>query len=91
MHQRTVHRFAAALALSAILALAGARPASAENFGIFERGVRWLSALLDMPLVRQAPESQALPSSLSKSGAPAPGETVVPDGKGLGVDPNGAP
>lgn len=91
MHQRTVPRFVAMLALSATLALAGARPAAAQGFGAFERGMRWLAALLDMPLARQAPESQAVPSSPSKSGTPDPGQTVVPGDKGLGVDPNGAP
>jgi hypothetical protein len=91
MHQRTVHRCAAVLALSAALALAGARPAAAQDFGVFERGMRWLAALLDRPLAGQAPENQATASSLNKSGAPGPGTTVVPGDKGLGVDPNGNP
>jgi hypothetical protein len=93
MHQRTVHRCAAVLALSAALALAGARPAAAQDFDVFERGMRWLAALLDMDtsLARQAPESQTMTSSLNKSGTPGPGTTVVPGDKGLGVDPNGNP
>jgi hypothetical protein len=91
MHQRTVHRFAAVLALSAALALAGARPAAAQGFEVFERGMRWLAALLDMPPARQAPESRAMPSSANKSEPLDPGQKVIPDGKGLGVDPNGNP
>jgi hypothetical protein len=91
MHQRTVHRFAAVLALSAALALAGARPAAAQGFEVFERGMRWLAALLDMPPARQAPESRAMPSSANKSEPLDAGQKVIPDGKGLGVDPNGNP
>ena len=89
MHQRTVHRCAAALALSAALLIAGARPAAARDFDVFERGMRWLAALLDLPAARQ--EGPSMPASQNKSGSLDPGQKVLPDGKGLGVDPNGAP
>jgi hypothetical protein len=89
MHQRTVRRCAAALAISAALLLSGARPAAARDFDVFERGMRWLAALLDLPAARQAPQGQSTPQN--KSGALDPDQKVLPDGKGLGVDPNGAP
>jgi len=91
MHQRTVRRCAAALALSAALLLAAARPAAARDFDVFETGMRWLAVLFDLSPARQAPQGQALSAPENKSGAQDPSQTVVPDGKGLGVDPNGAP
>jgi len=91
MRKRIVHRGITVLALTATLALAGAHAAGAQELGIFERGLRWLSDLWSLPTAQhQGTGNSAQPQTQSTSGtAPAPGQTIVPGDKGLGVDPNG--
>lgn len=69
----------AVLTLTAVLALAGAQPAAAQDLGLFTRGAQWLAALWNSPAgtltllagaIRQEPENVTID-------------------KGLGVDPNG--
>jgi hypothetical protein len=81
MHTKRMDRGIAVLALTAALALAGARPAAAQpqEAGFFERGLRWIATILEMPAERRAPEPTRRTSALDK---------VLSD-KGLGVDPNG--
>lgn len=69
----------AVLTLTAVLALAGARPAAAQDLGLFTRGVQWLAALWG---------SAARTLTLETGALTAGTETVTTD-KGLGVDPNG--
>lgn len=92
MRKRIVHRGLTVLALTATLALAGARAAGAQDLGMFERGLRWLSNLWSLPVAQhQGSGNSAQPQTQqSTSGtSPAPGQTIVPGDKGLGVDPNG--
>jgi hypothetical protein len=70
----------AALTLTAVLALAGARPAAAQDLGLFTRGMQWLAALWSSPARTSAPETGAMASQT---------ENATTD-KGLGVDPNGS-
>jgi len=69
----------AVLTLTAVLALAGARPAAAQELGIFTRGMQWLAALWG---------SAARTLTLETGTLTAETENVTTD-KGLGVDPNG--
>lgn len=79
MNRRTVRRGVAALAFAALLGLAGAHPAAAEEIELFERSLRWLSGLWGA----QGAAEQASPweGLLSIWGE----ETD----KGPGMDPNG--
>jgi hypothetical protein len=81
MQSTKIDRGIAVLALTAALALAGARPAAAQpqEAGFFERGLRWIASILEMPMERRAPEPARMTSAVDK---------VLSD-KGLGVDPNG--
>ncbi len=82
MELRTVRRGFAALAIAAILGLAGAHPAAAEEPGLFERSLRWLSGLWAAgSAAPNGPEDRGLMSIWVT-------ETVE---KGMGVDPNGNP
>jgi hypothetical protein len=78
MHRRIIRRGLSVLALAAVLAFAGVRPAAAQETGIFERGLRWLASLWGAPT-----EVRSEDSSLSSFWS-----TEQVD-KGLGVDPNG--
>jgi hypothetical protein len=78
MHRRIIHRGLSVLALAAVLAFAGVRPAAAQETGIFERGLRWLASLWGAPTEVRS-EDVSLSSLWS---------TEQMD-KGLGVDPNG--
>jgi hypothetical protein len=78
MHRRIIHRGLSVLALTAALAFAGARPAAAQETGIFERGLRWLASLWGAPAEVRA-EERSLSSLWGMEGMD----------KGLGVDPNG--
>ena len=92
MRKRIVHRGITVMALTATLALAGAYPAAAQDLGIFERGLRWLSSLWEMPVAQQPAagnSAQTRAAAHTGSGTADPSGTVVPDDKGLGVDPNG--
>ena len=80
MSCRTVRRGFAALAFAALLGLAGAYPAAAEESGFFERGLRWLSGLWGAQDI--ADEARPGDEVFSIWGA-----DVVE--KGMGVDPNG--
>jgi hypothetical protein len=76
MHRGIVHRGLSVLALTAILAFAGVRPAAAaQEDGIFARTLHWLAMMWDAPAAER---------SLSATWSAA--EQVD---KGLGVDPNG--
>jgi hypothetical protein len=56
MHRRSVRRGLSVLALAAVLAFAGVRPAAAQEAGIFEHGLRWLASLWGTPTeVRKTP------------------------------------
>ena len=77
MHRRIVQRGLSVLALAAVLAFAGARPAAAQETDVFERGLRWLASLWGAP-TEVRPEGSV--SSIWTT------ETMD---KGLGVDPNG--
>ncbi|HEX3529759.1 MAG TPA: hypothetical protein VH988_22090 [Thermoanaerobaculia bacterium] len=92
MRKRIVHRGITVLALTATLALAGAHAAGAQDLGLLERGLRWLSDFWSLPMAPHqgtTAQPQAQQQSTSGSTAPAPGQTIVPGDKGLGVDPNG--
>lgn len=98
MSKRIVHRGITVLALTTALALAGAHPAAAQDLGLFERGLRWLSSLWDMPVAQQpavehGAQMRTAAAGHSTSSTTDPnqggGQTVVPGDKGLGVDPNG--
>jgi hypothetical protein len=92
MRKRIVHRGITVLALTATLALAGAHAAGAQDLGLFERGLRWLSDLWSLPVAQHqeaGSTAQAQQQSTSASPAPGPSQTIVPGDKGLGVDPNG--
>lgn len=79
MELRTVRRGVAVLAIAAVLGLAGAYPAAAEELGWLERGLHWLAGLWS----GESPAAQDRgPFSSFAS------ESVE---KGLGVDPNGNP
>jgi hypothetical protein len=69
----------AVLTLTAVLALAGARPAAAEDLGLLTRGMQWLTALWGSTVKTLTLETGALASQP---------ENATID-KGLGVDPNG--
>jgi hypothetical protein len=80
MDRRLVHRGLATLALTAALAIAGARPAAAQDLGLFARGMRWLAAFWSAPAPAAREENHGGPQSVW-------GASEVD--KGLGVDPNG--
>jgi len=69
----------AVLTLTAVLGLAGARPAAALDLGLFTRGVQWLASLWNAPAQSYRLETGAMASQP---------ENATID-KGLGVDPNG--
>jgi hypothetical protein len=69
----------AVLTLTAVLALAGARPAAAQDPGLFTRGVEWLAALWGATVQVDRPEARSMAMRT---------ENATMD-KGLGVDPNG--
>jgi hypothetical protein len=79
MRHKIVNRVLAASALTAVLALAGARPVAAQELGILERGLRWLTSLWSRPTEFVAIQAQ--------SRTPVPDNATID--KGLGVDPNG--
>jgi hypothetical protein len=79
MRHKTVNRVLAAAALTAVLALAGARPAAAQELGIVERGLQWLARLWSLPTEIVAMQAH--------SRTPVPDNATID--KGLGVDPNG--
>jgi hypothetical protein len=92
MSKQIVRRGITVLALTAALALAGAHPAAAQDLGLFERGMRWLTSFLAMPAAQQertgnSAQTQTVPQK--SSGTTDPTGKVVPGDKGLGVDPNG--
>lgn len=92
MRKRIVHRGITVLALTATLALAGAHAAGAQDLGLFQKGLQWLSDFFRLPAAQAAGhngQSQPAMQSTSSGTAPAPGQTIVPGDKGLGVDPNG--
>lgn len=80
MNRRTVRRGVAALAFAALLGLAGAYPAAAEEIGFFERGLLWLSGLWGA-------------QDAADAGRPAAGLFSIwgedATEKGMGLDPNG--
>jgi hypothetical protein len=80
MDRRLVHRGLAILALTAALAVAGARPAAAQDLGLFARGMRWLAAFWSAPAPAQ--EDRGGPQSVWSASSSEMD-------KGLGVDPNG--
>jgi hypothetical protein len=69
----------AVLTLTTVLALAGARPAAAQDLGLFTRGMQWLASLWSAP-------AQAHPAQARTMASQTENATVD---KGLGVDPNG--
>ena len=69
----------AVLTLTAALALAGARPAAAQDLGLFARGMQWLVSLWSAP-------AQVHPMPIRTMALQTENATVD---KGLGVDPNG--
>lgn len=77
MELRTVRRGLAALAAAALLGLAGANPAAAQELGWIERGLLWMSGLW----------------ASEDAGATAPTEGPraiwMMIEKGAGLDPNG--
>ena len=79
MDRRTVRRGTAALAFAAILGLAGAYPAAAEEIGFFEQSLRWLSGLWG------AQETGGEGGLFSIWAA----DQQKDSDKGMGVDPNG--
>ena len=80
MDRRTVRRGFAVLAFAAILGVAGAYPAAAEEAGFFERSLRWWSGLWGAQ--DTGAESRPEDGLFSIWGA----DEVE---KGMGVDPNG--
>jgi hypothetical protein len=70
----------AVLSLTAVLALTGARPAAAQDLGLFARGAQWLAALWSSP-------AEALTLAVAAARAPQTENATID--KGLGVDPNG--
>ncbi|HYU35833.1 MAG TPA: hypothetical protein VEW48_27060 [Thermoanaerobaculia bacterium] len=81
MELPNVRRALAAPAIAALLGLAGAYPAAADDSGLIERSLRWLSGLwaVDDPAALAGPES----------GGPAPVWMMETIDKGAGYDPNG--
>lgn len=79
MDRRTVRRSFAVLAFAAILGVAGAYPAAAEEAGFFERSLRWLSGLWAQDIGAESRSGDGLFSIWAAS------ETE----KGMGLDPNG--
>ncbi|HKH49037.1 MAG TPA: hypothetical protein VKM72_30600 [Thermoanaerobaculia bacterium] len=82
MGLRTVRRGCAALAFAAVLGLAGANPAAAEELGWLERGLLWFSGLW-------AAEDAGAKVQAGRE----PGAIWAMDSmdKGAGLDPNGVP
>jgi hypothetical protein len=80
MDRRTVRRGFAVLAFAAILGVAGAYPAAAEEAGFFARSLRWLSGLWEaQDNGAEASSGNGLFSIWAESDSD----------KGMGVDPNG--
>jgi hypothetical protein len=77
MELRTVRRGVAALATAAILGIAGASPAAAQDFGWLEKGLSWVAGLWAGDGAAAAPEA---------AHTVAYGVMVE---KGAGLDPNG--
>jgi hypothetical protein len=80
MNRKSLSPGLAVLTLTAVLALAGVRPAAAQDLGLFTRGVQWLAALWSSPAQSCTLETGAMASR--------PDDNATID-KGLGVDPNG--
>ena len=94
MSKRIVRRGITVLALTSALALAGAHPAAAQDLGLVERGLRWLSSLWDLPVAQQPAPGHGAQMRTATTGASTgsttdPNQKTVPGDKGLGVDPNG--
>ena len=91
MRKQIVRRGMTVLALTATLALAGAHPAAAQDLGLFERGMRWLTSLWDLPVTQQQRAGDSPRAAVQKTSNPTDPVTGkgVPGDKGLGVDPNG--
>lgn len=79
MDRRTVRRGFAVLAFAVILGVAGAYPAAAEEAGLFERSLRWLSGLWGQDTGAESRSEDGLFSMWAASESE----------KGMGVDPNG--
>ena len=77
MELRTVRRGLAALTTAALLGLAGASPAAAEEHGWLDQGMRWFSALWSA--AEAQPGGGALVSIWTQDSVE----------KGYGMDPNG--
>jgi|GEM_PF-4191678 len=90
MSKRIVRRGITVLALTATLAVAGAHPAAAQDLGLFERGMRWLTSLWEMPVAQQQKPGNSAQAQTAPNGSTDPTGKVVPGDKGLGVDPNGS-
>ena len=92
MYRRTVHRWAAALALVAILGGMGARPAAAadlSDLGIADRLASLWSAASAGPAALWETLSGWL-GATEKSDSPAPAPTPEPTSEqSYGLDPNG--
>lgn len=78
MDRRTVRRGFAVLAFAAILGVAGAYPAAAEEAGLFERSLRWLSGLWAQGTGAESASGDGLFSMWASD-----------SDKGAGMDPNG--
>jgi len=92
MRKRIVHRGITVLALTATLALAGAHAAGAQDLGLFQRGLNWLSNFWSLPMAQHQGTGSSAQSQAQQSTSgtgQSPGQTIVPGDKGLGVDPNG--
>jgi len=83
MELRNVRRVLAPPAIAALLGLAGAYPAAAQDLGLIERSLRWLSGLWagDDPAALAGPEDGGLASTPMTQSVD----------KGAGYDPNGVP
>jgi hypothetical protein len=79
MELRTVRRGLAALAIAAVLGIAGAYPAGAAELGWLERGLSWLSGLW----IAEGAAAEPRPGNLLSIWA------VEDVEKGYGADPNG--
>lgn len=84
MGLRTVRRGCAALAFAALLGLAGAHPAAAEDLGWLERGLLWFSGLW-------AAEDAGAKAQAGDEPRTIWAASDMDADKGAGLDPNGVP